>query len=337
MVDRVICPHCGKQVEISEALRHELQEQVLEEERLKHQKDREGLLKQMTEMTRQVGDLKRKDEERELVMEKKLLEREEKIKTDIKKQADEEQQLKFLEMQKKLDDAIKMNDELKRKLQQGSQQTQGEVLELELQETLEKEFPNDKISEVGKGVRGADVVQEVFEKTGKKTGVILWESKNAKWSEGWIEKLREDTRSQNANDAVLVSVELPLEVKNFGYYKGVWVTGRTSVVGLAWALRKNYWDVFIQKQMNEGKKEKAEEVYDYVNSIDFRHKVEGIVEAFNNLADDLEKEKRWFGLKWARQEKEIRRIMDNTGGMYGQLQGVSGRSLPEIKELEAAE
>src|SRR3990167_8299407 len=118
-----------------------------------------------------------------------------------------------------------MNKDLEQKLQQGSQQTQGEVLELELEQMLVKEFPNDQISEVAKGVRGADVVQEVFEKTGKKTGTILWES-------------------MNANEAVLVSVELPEEIKNFTFYKGVWVTGRGSAVGLAWALRKNLWEVF---------------------------------------------------------------------------------------------
>lgn len=325
----IVCPKCGEEIEISEVFKHEIEEKVKEVEDAGRKKERD-LLEQMREM-------KRVDREREIEYEKKMIQAEEKIWAESRKKAAAEQDLKQAELQKQLADALKMNKELEQKLQQGSQQTQGEVLELELEQVLRKEFPNDVISEVAKGVRGADVVQEVYEKTGKKTGVILWESKNAKWSEGWIGKLREDMRQLNANEAVLVSVELPEGIKNFTYHKGVWVTGRGSAVGLAWALRKNLWEVFKQNRQNEGRKEKAEEVYEYVNSMEFAQRVESIVEAFNTLNEDLEREKRWFAQKWARQEKEIRKIVDNTHGMYGELQGVSGRSLPEIKALETGE
>lgn len=325
----IVCPKCGEEIEISEVFKHEIEEKVKEVEDAGRKKERD-LLEQMREM-------KRVDREREIEFEKKMIQAEEKIWAESRKKAAAEQDLKQAELQKQLADALKMNKELEQKLQQGSQQTQGEVLELELEQVLRKEFPNDVISEVAKGVRGADVVQEVYEKTGKKTGVILWESKNAKWSEGWIGKLREDMRQLNANEAVLVSVELPEGIKNFTYHKGVWVTGRGSAVGLAWALRKNLWEVFKQNRQNEGRKEKAEEVYEYVNSMEFAQRVESIVEAFNTLNEDLEREKRWFAQKWARQEKEIRKIVDNTHGMYGELQGVSGRSLPEIKALETGE
>ncbi|HJZ05076.1 hypothetical protein A2634_04575 [Candidatus Amesbacteria bacterium RIFCSPHIGHO2_01_FULL_48_32] len=341
MIDTVVCPNCGKEVEISEALSHEMMEKIKQTERMKYEAEMrirsKKYIDELAQKEKDLRELKRKDEERSLEMEKKLSQVEDKMRLEAKKKAEEEQNLKVLELQKQLTDALKVNDELKHKLQQGSQQTQGEVLELELEQMLKREFPNDKISEVAKGMRGADVVQEVFEKTGKRTGVVLWESKNAKWSEGWIDKLREDMRRLNANEAVLVSVELPREIGTFGFYKGVWVTGRVSMVGLAWALRKNFWEVFKQNRQNEGKKEKAEEVYEYVNSLEFGHRVESIVEAFNNLNEDLEKEKRWFGLKWARQEKEIRKIMDSTAGMYGELQGVTGRALPEIKALESGE
>ncbi len=325
----MVCPKCGEEMEMSEVFRHEIEEKVkgVEEEGRKKERD---LLEQMREM-------KRVDREREVEFEKKMMQAEEKIWVESRKKAAAEQDLKQAELKKQLEEALKMNKDLEQKLQQGSQQTQGEVLELQLEQMLKKEFPGDLISEVAKGVRGADVVQEVYEKTGKKTGVILWESKNAKWSYGWIDKLREDMRRLNANEAVLISVELPEEIKNFTFYKGVWVSGRGSAVGLAWALRKNLWEVFKQSKQNEGKKEKAEEVYDYVNSVDFAHRVESIVEAFNILNEDLEREKRWFAQKWARQEKEMRKIMDNTHGMYGELQGVTGRSLPEIKALEQGE
>jgi len=328
-------------VEISQAVAHEVEEEIKKTERLRYEEEMKvrsrKYIDELTEKERLLRELKRRDEERGLEMEKKLSEAEDKIRQEAMKKAADDHRLKDLEKDKKISDMKVQMEEMQRKLQQGSQQTQGEVLELELEQMLRREFPNDKISEVAKGVRGADVVQEVFEKTGKRTGVILWESKNAKWSEGWIDKLREDMRRLTANEAVLVSVELPQEIGTFGFYKGVWVTGRVSMVGLAWALRKNFWEVFKQNRQNVGKKEKAEEVYEYVNSLEFGHRVESIVEAFNNLNEDLEKEKRWFGLKWARQEKEIRKIMDSTAGMYGELQGVTGRALPEIKALESGE
>ena len=337
----VRCPKCGEEVEISQAVAHEVEEEIKKTERVRYEEEMKVRSKkyidELTEKERLLRELKRRDEERGLEMEKKLSEAEDKIRQEAMKKAADDHRLKDLEKDKKISDMKVQMEEMQRKLQQGSQQTQGEVLELELEQMLRREFPNDKISEVAKGVRGADVVQEVFEKTGKRTGVILWESKNAKWSEGWIDKLREDMRRLTANEAVLVSVELPQEIGTFGFYKGVWVTGRVSMVGLAWALRKNFWEVFKQNRQNVGKKEKAEEVYEYVNSLEFGHRVESIVEAFNNLNEDLEKEKRWFGLKWARQEKEIRKIMDSTAGMYGELQGVTGRALPEIKALESGE
>ncbi len=337
----VRCPKCGEEVEISQAVAHEVEEEIKKTERLRYEEEMKvrsrKYIDELTEKERLLRELKRRDEERGLEMEKKLSEAEDKIRQEAMKKAADDHRLKDLEKDKKISDMKVQMEEMQRKLQQGSQQTQGEVLELELEQMLRREFPNDKISEVAKGVRGADVVQEVFEKTGKRTGVILWESKNAKWSEGWIDKLREDMRRLTANEAVLVSVELPQEIGTFGFYKGVWVTGRVSMVGLAWALRKNFWEVFKQNRQNVGKKEKAEEVYEYVNSLEFGHRVESIVEAFNNLNEDLEKEKRWFGLKWARQEKEIRKIMDSTAGMYGELQGVTGRALPEIKALESGE
>ena len=328
MMQAVKCPNCGREVEISQALAHEVEDKIRKEVEEEGRRREKVLVEEMREM-------KRKERDREIENEKKLMAAEDKIWQESRKKAEEEHHLKDLEKEKKMQELLAQVEELKRKAQQGSQQTQGEVLELELEQILKQEFPNDKVSEVAKGVRGADIIHEVFEKTGKRTGVILWESKNAKWSEGWIDKLREDMRRLNANEAILVSVELPEGIGSFGFYKGVWVTGRTSVVGLAWALRKNLWEVFKQVRQNEGKKEKAEEVYEYVNSVEFAHRVEGIVEAFNALNEDLEREKRWFAQKWARQEKEIRKIVDNTHGMYGELQGVTGRALPEIKALES--
>jgi hypothetical protein len=83
--------------------------------------------------------------------------------------------------------------------------------------------------------------------------------------------------------------------------------------------------------------EKMEILYSYLISPEFQHRVQAIVEGFTYLLNDVEREKRWFETKWARQEKEIRNIIDSTQGMYGDLQAVTGRSLPIIAALELPE
>jgi hypothetical protein len=356
MAQTIKCKHCGKEIEVSEALTHQLEEQItaslesknklqLEEYRKEIEKkaskdieeekqQNKKLNKQVSELLDEIRALRRRDDEREIEMKKKLLDEEEKIRKEAIKKAEEDHRIKDSEKDKKLQDAINANEELRRKLEQGSQQTQGEALELELEERLASEFPMDSITEVKKGQRGADVVQGVVDKLNRKCGTILWESKNAKWSAGWIKKLKEDQRQAKAEIAVLVSVDLPEDVETFSYMNGVWVVGANHYLSLALALRYNLVSLYHEKQNQEGQDEKMQVLYQYLTGAEFKHRVEAIVEAFSNMQDELEREKRWFNTKWARQEKEIRKVMDHTHGMYGDLQGVIGRSLPEIKTLE---
>ena len=361
--NQIKCPHCNKLFEPSKAYRHQLEEkqkQLLERvrketegrviekakteyeeliSRLKkdsqEEKERnQKLIKQLELLNDEMRNLRRKDEERGLEMKKTLASQEEKIRLEASKTAQEEQQLKIAEKEKQLRDAVKANEELRRRLQQGSQQTQGEVLELAIEELLKKEFPLDKIEEVKKGQRGADVIQEVIDKRGKSCGIILWETKNAQWSEGWIAKLREDQRQAKADLAILVSENLPKEITTFAYRNGVWVTSRKLIIPLALALRFDLVRINFERQANVGKNEKTEILYQYITSAEFKHRVEAISEAFGNLQSDTEREKRWFNTKWARQEKELRKVLDHTHGMYGDLQGMVGKALPDMKSLE---
>lgn len=371
MKTTIKCKHCGKEIEISEALRHEIEEQILASEEARHQKELAEatkkaeqnaieksrrdfelelknlrkekeeekqrnikLLKQLEELSEEIRNLRRRDEERELAMKKHLAYEEDKIRQETRKKVVEEHDLKDREKDKKLQDALKQIEELKIKMQQGSQQTQGEIMELELEGILKREFPEDEIYEVKKGQRGADVVQIVVDKRGRKCGIILWESKNAQWSEGWLPKLRQDQRDAKAQIAVLVAVNPPSDVESFIFRDGVWITSRDTVIGLAMALRFNLISLHSERVSKTGKEDKMEVLYKYLTSIEFQHRVEGIVEAFTNLQHDIEKERRWFTTKWARQEKEIRKIVDNTQGMYGDLQHATGRGLPQIKSLE---
>ncbi len=352
MKNSVKCPHCGKDFEITEAFTHQIEEQVLAGITSKHQTElseakkmaeeeaskRAGLLtKQIEELLDEKRTLKAKAEEMEIEVKKKILEAEDRIKLETKLKAEEEHKLKDLEKDKKLSDALSQIEVLKTKMEQGSQQTQGESLELELEQRIKAEFPLDEISEVKKGVRGADLTHIVVDKLGRKCGVILWESKNAKWSESWISKLKEDGRAAKADLLVLVSVNLPDKVEGFLYKDGVWIVSYKNFLPLAWALRFNLVSLYYERKSSEGKDEKMKVLYQYLTGTEFRSRVEGIVEAFSNLQDELEREKRFFNTKWARQEKEIRKVIDHTHGMYGDLQGVIGNKLPEIKTLELPE
>jgi hypothetical protein len=252
----------------------------------------------------------------------------------LEKQASQTQELKMMELQKQLTDAMKANEEMRRKLQQGSQQTQGEVLELELESQLKSEFPLDDITPVAKGVRGADILQVVKNQQGRVIGSILWELKNAQWSEKWLEKLRDDQRQSKADLAVLVSINMPPDITTFGMRDGVWISCRPTCIALAQALRIQMMRVYATQQSAVGKNEKMEVLYTYLSGFEFKQRVEAIVEAFSSLQDDIEKEKRWFNSKWAKQEKQIRKVIDQTIGMHGDLQGIMGASLPEIKQLQ---
>jgi len=371
MKNTIKCPYCHKEFEPTEALTHQIEEQVLASLNAKHKVELEDVRKQaeedagkkaldkfesqlttlqkekdderernkkltgqIDELLGEVRKLREKDDDREIEMKRKLMAAEEKIRIDVRKKAEEEHQLKDLEKDNKLTEALKQIEELKTKMQQGSQQSQGETLELELESKLKAEFPTDVITEVKKGQRGADISQEVIDKLGRSCGIILWESKNAQWSDGWIAKLKEDQRQAKTDLAVLVSVNLPKGIESFSYKDGVWIASWKHFLPLSWALRFNLVSLYHERQSSEGKDDKMKVLYQYLTGPEFKHRVEGIIEAFSNLQEEMEKEKRYFNVKWARQEKEIRKVIDHTHGMYGDLQGVIGKSLPEIKSLE---
>ncbi len=242
---------------------------------------------------------------------------------------------KDAEKEKQLTDMKKQIEELKRKAEQGSQQLQGEVLELELESILQREFPFDKIEPVAKGTRGGDVMHCVHTQTGRLCGAILWETKRTKiWSDGWIQKLKDDQREAKADIAVIVSEALPKGFHHFRQMGSVWITDFNSVIGLALALRMSLMEVAKAREALVGKNEKMELVYNYLTSHEFRNRIEAIVESFKAMQGDLLSEKIAMEKVWARREKQISRIVVNMSGMYGDIEGLSGASLPSVKMLE---
>jgi len=275
------------------------------------------------------------DEKKSFEIEKlrQLEEQKIQIAEEATKRAKEEQHYIIAQLQKQVSDAVKAKDELARKLEQGSQQTQGEVLELELEEQLKVNFPIDEIIPVPKGVSGADLVQKVINKSGHLCGQIIWESKKTKaWSEAWIQKLKDDQRSIKADIAVIVSVSLPEDIKGFGFRDGIWICDTKISVALATALRINLESIAREKNMSIGKNEKMDILYNYLTGIEFKQRVEAIIEAFSAMDDALRKERNAYEKIWSEREKQIKKVMNNTIGMYGDLSGLV--SLPQIKRLE---
>ena len=272
----------------------------------------------------------------ELQKERQLDEEREKIEEEASKKATEIQQSKIDQLSKQLLDATKAKDELARKLEQGSQQTQGEVLELELEELLKQEFIHDEIVPVPKGVNGADIIQKVISRSGVNCGQIVWEIKKTKaWSEGWVQKLKDDQRLIKAELAVIVSAVLPDSVRGFTFRDGIWICDTKMAIALASSLRINLEAVAREKAMAVGKNEKVEVLYSYLTGVEFKQRVEAIVEAFIGMQDGLNKEKRVYQKIWAEREKQIQKVISNTVGMYGDLSGLV--SLPQIKMLELEE
>jgi hypothetical protein len=312
-------------------------EKAFLEEQLKNRDEKlEQATKNEVELRKEKIKLQEEKSAFELEKMRQMEEAKKAITEEATKKATEENQYIIAQLKKQLTDATKAKDDLARKLEQGSQQTQGEVLELELEELLKAEFPHDVIEPVPKGVNGADIIQKVHDSAGRLCGQIVWESKKTKnWTEGWIAKLKDDQRAIKAELAVIVSVVLPEDVKGFAFRNGVWVCDVKLAVALASALRTNLEAITREKAMSIGKDRKMEVLYSYLTGVEFQQRVEAIVEAFNNMKNGLDKEKLAYQKIWTEREKQIQKVINNTVGMYGDLSGLV--PIQQIKMLELGE
>ncbi len=281
---------------------------------------------------RELDDAKR---ELELTVEKRVQASIEEVREKATKKAEDSLKLKVSEKEEQIASMKRQIEELKRKAEQGSQQLQGEVMELELEEILRAKFSYDSIEPVAKGEFGGDIIQRVISPMGLSCGAILWESKRTKnWSEAWLVKLRGDQRTAKAEISVLITQALPKNIDSFSHIDGVWVTAPQYALPLVTALRQTLIEVANSKQSQEGQQTKMELVYDYLTGPRFRHRVEAIVEKFSDMQADLDREKKAMTRLWAKREAQIQGVIESTVGMYGDLQGIAGHALQEIEGLE---
>jgi hypothetical protein len=308
-------------------------------------KDREAALAEMQARVQQAQqkelaflkekrDLEEKARNVELEVTRRTQEELKKVREQALKELDEQYRLKLLENEQRVEGLLRQIDEMKRKAEQGSQQMQGEVLEVALEELLRDLFRKDSIEPVPKGVRGADVIQRVFDDNGMDCGLILWESKRTRhWSKDWLPKLRDDLRAVKASRSVIVSEQLPEHIQHFGQVDGVWVVSWACVHPVAAALREGLVGAAKARRALEGQHGKMELVYNYLIGQEFYNRVSGIVEAFVTMGQDLEEEKRAFTTRWNKRAKQLDRVLVSTSGLYGDLQGIIGSTLPEIKGM----
>ncbi len=257
------------------------------------------------------------------------------IRAEAAQQAEQQASFKLMEKQKTIDDLQLKLKEAMQKAEQGSQQLQGEVMELQLEALLRSKFPRDLVEPVAKGEFGGDALQRVFGASDVSCGSILWESKRTKtWSDQWLSKLREDMRAAGADVAVLVSQTLPKGVETFELIEGVWVTSFRCALPLCSSLRQALIQVHANKRALEGQQSKQEKIYAYLTGTGFRNRVAAIVERFKELQDDLDKERKAITKMWAKRQQQIDGAIESTVGMFGDFQGIAGQSLQEIEGLD---
>ena len=299
-------------------------------------KDLEEARRLELSMRKKERELERQQQELELTVAREIDKERTRLVTETQERLVEEHRLKDAEKERQLGDMRRQIEDLKRKAEQGSQQLQGEAGEGELESLLRANFPSDEISAIGQGVRGADVHQVVIDR-GRKSGAILWECKNTRnWSDGWIAKLKQDQRTLHADVAVLVTATLPKGCTRFALIDGVLVTDFACAAGLAGVLRAHLCQLAQTRSAAISKEESLELLYRYLSGVEFRHRVEAVVEAFTAMRHDLEQERRAAERQWARRARQIDAVTFNVAGMYGDLQGLVP-ALPPIALLELPE
>jgi hypothetical protein len=281
--------------------------------------------------SRELDDARR---ELDLSVEAKVQESLAAVREKAKLDAEEGLKIRLSEKEQQITSMQGKIEDLRRRAEQGSQQAQGEVLEVELESQLRARFPRDLIEPVPKGEFGGDVLHHVIGASGQNCGTILWESKRTKaWQDSWLVKLRDDQRLAKAEIALIVSSAMPKNVEAFDLVENVWVAEPRFAIPLAIALRQSLIDVAGSRITQQGQQTKMALIYAYLTGSQFRHRIDAIVEKFTDIREDLDRERKVMTKLWARREEQLRCVLDSTAGLYGDLQGIAGRAMPEIGSL----
>lgn len=319
-------------------------EQLNKELNEKAQKLRESQEKELDYLKKE-KEIKNREAELELTVQKKLQEEREQYAEQIRKQEAErnalkekDHQMQLLELKKQLDAQKKLTEEMVRKQEQGSMQLQGEVHEIALEDLLRSTFPFDTVDEVGKGVKGADAIHTIRNSLGQTCGKIIYESKRTKaFSNDWIDKLKHDMRNSQADLAVIVTETMPKNMEHFGMQEGVWICSFSEVKSLSFVLRDSLIKIYAAQASQENKGDKMSMLYAYLTGVEFKQQIEAIVEGFTELQEGIQREKNAMAKIWKEREKQLEKVLLNTTNFYGSVKGIAGNSIADIKKLELGE
>lgn len=365
MTTEIKCPNCGHLFEPTESIREEIEKELrnkmvdwqkqkekqlednirknlssdfdtklrLLEQNNKENEEKLKLARQKeADFLRKEQELKNKEAEIDLTVQKQLQNDREKLTEDIRKIEEQkiaakenEFLLKIRELEKQRDDQKKLADEMRRKNEQGSMQLQGEVQELALEEMLKTSFPFDIITEVGKGVRGADCIQIVRNNFGQECGKIIFESKRRQnFSNEWIEKLKADMRSTGTDVAVIVTSVMPKDMNNFGEKDGVWICSFAEVKPIVQMLRDGIIKMSAALKSQENRGDKMHLLYDYLTSREFAEQWQAIREGFMSMKLSIQKERDAMEKLWKAREKQLEKVLLNAAHVRGSIEGISG-------------
>ena len=280
--------------------------------------------------------LKDREEDLKLEVDRQMLLKRREIAEEVIKREQTRHELHLRELEKKLEDQVKLATEMQRKAEQGSQQLQGEVLELAIEEFLRENFFRDEIKEVKKGERGGDYIHTVNNEFNRVCGKIIYECKRTKnFMNGWIEKLKIDQKESGCDIAVLVTESMPSDMPSIGMKDGVWICSYTEFKALVFALRYVLVREFVIRQSEENKGDKMSLLYKYLTGTEFRSCVENVVQGSSDMRTALHKEKTAMAKLYKEREKQIDKILGSTVDMYGSISGIAGTmAIPSIKLLE---
>ncbi len=309
------------------------------EEKLKEARKKE------LEFLQKEQQLKNKEAELEIQLQKKLQEERMMLAEQIQKQEAEKSSLKenelLLKLKEKevqLEEQKKLAEEMRRRAEQSSMQRQGEAQELLLESILKENFPFDLIEEVGKGVEGADCIQIVRNASGKECGKIIYESKRTKtWSSNWIDKLKTDMRSRGADVAILVTQTFPKDMERFGEKDGIWICSFAEAASVAAIIRNSVIKVYEIQRSEENKGDKMQLLYNYLTGVEFKGQVEAIAEGFLAMRNSITKERMQMEKMWKEREKQLEKVLINTSGLYGSVKGIAGASVGDIPMLDGGD
>jgi hypothetical protein len=302
--------------------------------------DKHAMRQQLTELTKALREATRAKDNAELEMQKQLAAEEAQIRAEAIKQADEKQRLNIAARDKTISDLQKALDDAQRKASQGSQQLQGEIMELDFEAALAQAFRDDAIQPIAKGVKGGDILQVVRTAQGATAGSLLWEIKRTKnWTDSWIPKLKQDLRNAKADVPIIISEVVPKQIEEaMGQLDGVWICKPGLAIVLGSLLRKALLDASHQRVLSENKGSSTEALYSFITSQQFSQQIESMVETYQEMTVQIQRERVAYAKLWSQREAQTQRLLLGTATIIGGMQGTIGQAaMPVIKGLELAD